>query len=113
MCVYLSIHNKYTQSHTIYNVNKNFYLGVIITINHLTALINIYLISLYFSLLYFIFMAIFYLISIILYQIYDLIKICPYKIIIFFISGIFCHNNIFDFSHNILSYENIQHFWKL
>ncbi len=27
MCVYLYIHNKYTQYTYIYNVNKNFYFG--------------------------------------------------------------------------------------
>ncbi len=39
MCLYLYIHNKYTQYTLIYYVNKNLFWMQLITINRLTALI--------------------------------------------------------------------------
>ncbi len=44
MCVYLYIHNKYTQYTHIYSVNKTFILDAI---NHLTVLIYIYVIFIF------------------------------------------------------------------
>ncbi len=44
MCVYLYIHNKYTQYTHIYHVNKNFYFDAI---NRLTALVYILIIFIY------------------------------------------------------------------
>ncbi len=43
MCLYLYMHNKYTQYTQMYYVNKNVYFGMrLITINHLIALLFLY-----------------------------------------------------------------------